>query len=189
MLWRTASTQPLLVFLVCALAGAGILLAAVILRFAMLRAGTSADLPVTGCLMLSLLTAIALAKTSTYDPAYEMAAFQPLCTYIQSHVEPADVLIVQPYPGPAWLYLMNAECGQRAWYSLPYREQPASATELISPTIPAETHYWLIQQFWSNRFTPETSSLAPAGDRLLQQQVFYSPYHLFVGAYERGPTR
>ncbi len=83
-----------------------------------------------------------LLKAGADDPAYEMRTFEPLCTYIRGHVQPSDVLIVQPYPGPAWQYLMNAECGQGVWYSLPYHEPtaeletPQLAEEQIAPEDP-----------------------------------------------------
>jgi hypothetical protein len=188
LLWRMASAQPVLAFAICVIALSGAILGFMILRRMLLDSGSRPGLlPICLAVLIPLLTVL-LLNASVHDPAYETRAFEPVCTYIHDHIQANDVLIVEPYPGPVWQYLMNTECGQRAWYSLPYHAQPGSARELI-PEVPAGARYWLIQQFWSESFRLEDSSLASLGDPVMHQQVFYLPYHLFLAGYRRGVAK
>ncbi len=187
LLWRTALLQPVLVLIVCVLGASAIVLGLLLWRSSL--GGDRGRVLLAGSSVAVLLMSAALLNAGRYDPAYEMSAFQPLCSYIENHLEPADVLIVEPYPGPAWQYLMNAECGQRTWYSLPYENAPEAAARFIAQKILAGRHYWLIQQYWGEYFAPDASSAAAQGDVLLQQETLAAPYHLWIGSYERGKAK
>lgn len=201
LLWRTAAARPGLVSSVCLFAFGAILVASLgLLRVppGLRVSARSTALFLSSCLIMLSAAAVALLKVGMYDPAYEMRAFEPMCTYITGHLELSDVMIVQPYPGPAWQYLMNSECGQRVWYSLPYDRGLAPgpgldvrhlAAALITQRVATGGRYWLIQQFWSEGFRPEQASLAPAGDPLLEKAVFTSPYRIFAGLYRRGTSK
>ena len=187
LLWRTAGAQPALVFLTSALAAAAILTALCFMPRLLTGSRHRVVVSLAPVVVLTAFASLALLSVSADDPAYEPAALEPMCRYISNHVQAADVLIVQPYPGPAWQYLMNRECGQRTWYSLPYEDvADSSAVKLIAEKIPEGARYWIIQQFWSETFAPEQSILATGGDRLLQAEFITSPYHLFIASYKRG---
>ncbi len=195
LLWRMASAQPVLALLVCALALCLIVFAILYLRRALVaepRPRRNAAAFLGFSIVTLLLASAALLKAGTYDPAYQMREFSPLCSFIRDNIKPSEILIVQPYPGPAWQYLMNAECGQRAWYSLPYNDQPGSGTQtpqvahdLIVRAVPAGARYWLLQQFWSDSYDATATSLAPGSDPRLHEQIFYSPFHMYIAAYTR----
>jgi hypothetical protein len=49
--------------------------------------------------------------------------------------------------------------------------------------------YWLIEQFWDGSFAAPKNGLASQHDALLSENIFYSPYQLFIGSYRRGPAQ
>ena len=140
------------------------------------------------------LGAAAVLGAGLYDPAYQTRALHPLCTFIGANVKPSEVLIVQPYPGPLWDYLMNTECGQKVWYSLPYNTEGTGsqtpnelANDLMTQKIPAGAHVWVIEQNWSASAQPATGPLAPSKYQLVSEKYLHDPFPIFIGSYAPKP--
>ena len=197
LLWRTASVEPAAVLLVCVSAAALGVLAALLMRRTVLEDAGDHRNPamLTMLAIAALLVALpALLKTAGSDPAYEKGKFEPVCAFIKANIQPSEVLIVQPYPGPVWDYLMDGECGQKTWYSLPYHGVQASgaqlrerANDLIVQAVPPGARYWMLQQFWSATLEPGAESLAVPGDQQLSEQTFLSPVQMVIASYRRAP--
>jgi hypothetical protein len=191
LLWRIASARPGLAALAVVLA-LGLITGAILLLRGVILDGPRkkwALLLSSGLVLCALGLSAVVMQAGTYDPAYHLREFQPVCAYLRNNLRAADILIVQPYPGDAWQSLMNEECGQGSWYSLPYEDAPNSATlaqALVSSKIPSGTRYWLVRQTWTDAAAPDTASPLRGSDRLLQMKTFDAPYPVLVAAYQMG---
>jgi hypothetical protein len=193
LLWRTSQIEPGLVLLATGLGLALIVTAGFFLRQS-ISDGSIDTRNMAGFLAFSAaaiwLLAVAVLNAGTFDPAYQTRELQPLCAFMRDHVKPSEVVIVQPYPGPLWEYLMNTECGQRVWYSLPYNTEATTepgpnqlAADLAAQKIPAGESYWLIEQTWSDSFQPDTGRAETSNYQLVSENYFYSPFPIFIGSY------
>ena len=143
-----------------------------------------------GIILILIALVLELGK---FDLAYQTEQFKPLCDYIHNHVKVGEIMIVQPYPGPVPQYLMNNECGQGVWYSLPYDADMASNADarqlvnnLATQILSSISGYWLIEQFWSNSISPNELLITSNGRfRLLKKEYFYDPFKIFIGLYSR----
>jgi hypothetical protein len=197
LLWRVAQMQPGLaaaaaVLAMVLIAAAVILLVRCIKNDAISKR-SAVGFAVLGAAAISM-AAAAVLGAGLYDPAYQTRALDPLCTFIGANVKPSEVLIVQPYPGPLWDYLMNTECGQKVWYSLPYNTEGTGnqtpnelASDLTAQKIPAGAHVWVIEQNWSGSAQPATGPLAPSKYQLVSEKYLYNPFLVFIGSYAPKP--
>ena len=140
--------------------------------------------------IVALLSVLVL-RIGAFDPVYHSQEFQPICVFIGDNMKPGDIMIVQPYPGPVWQYLMNNECGQMTWYSLPYNEEatsnPAAVRLLSSLTalnVAPGSGIWFVDQFWSKSFAPETDGIPLNNYDLAYDKYFYNTFNIFVGYYK-----
>ncbi len=146
LLWRVAQKQPELAALAAGLAMV-LIMAAAFLLVRCIKSDAISRRSAVGFAVLGaavILASAAVLGAGSYDPAYQTRELHPLCTFITANVKPSEMLIVQPYPGPLWDYLMNTECGQKVWYSLPYNTEGAGnqtpnelANDLATQKIPA----------------------------------------------------
>ena len=141
------------------------------LLFSLVVASQAYDLPgmnpkkiygfaATAMLGLLVLTGFML-KIGRIDPVYFGDEFKPVCKYLREHIIGKDILVLESYPSPLWNYLMNNECGQKIWYSLPLSseiELGASASELaddlFAMKINSDDEVWLVNQPQLNAFSP-----------------------------------
>lgn len=101
-----------------------------------------------------------------YDPIYYSQEYMIVCEYLQEQIQPEkDILVVESYPSAIWLYLMNNECGQLIWYSLPLRDDvevdPAAhalVENLYNTRIGFDQGIWLIAVRQPNSLSPIISA-------------------------------
>jgi hypothetical protein len=141
--------------------------------------------------MVGILLIVSLVlRIGMFDPSYLSSEFQPMCVFVRDKVKSSDILIIQPYPGPLWQYFINAECGQKVWYSLPYNKETASnleaeqlINELVNQKILSGSSFWLIEQFWPVYYSPEISRIISNDYHLSDEKYFYTPFYIFAGYY------
>ena len=101
-----------------------------------------------------------------FDPVYYGNEYKVVCSYLQEQLRPErDILVVESYPGSIWLYLMNNECGQKIWYSLPLSEDVevdstarALVENLYNTRISPDQGIWLIASPQPNSFSTTIST-------------------------------
>ncbi len=198
LLWRAGQMQPGLAATAAGLAmvliAAAVFLLVRCIKTDAIRQGWSAvRFAILGTAAISMAAAAVLAA-GLYDPAYQTRPLHPLCTFIGANVKPSEMLIVQPYPGPLWDYLMNTECGQKVWYSLPYNTEGTGnqtrnelASDLTALKIPAGARVWVIEQNWSASAQPATGPLAPSKYQLVSEKYISNPFPIFIGSYAPKP--
>ena len=119
----------------------------------------------TGTILGLLILTSFVLKIGRLDPIYMDSEFKPICVYLKEHIKETDLLVLESYPSPLWNYLMNNECGQGTWYSLPLSEDvrlnPTACSlvdNLFAKRIGSEKGVWLVEQSWINSFSPAKAS-------------------------------
>ncbi len=136
------------------------------------------------------LITILILHMGSFDPLYHSQEFEQICIFINNNIQPGNTVIVRPYPGPAWQYLMNNECGQKIWYSLPNNDDTPSKpnvldqlSELAAQDVSTNSGIFLIDQFWSTPFTLESEEITLINYDLIYKRYFNDSYGIFVGFY------
>ena len=122
-----------------------------------------------GFAVFSLFGIVTLAglilSIAKFDPVYYGNEYKNVCSYLKEQLLPENMLVVESYPSPVWVYLMNNECGQMVWYSLPLSVDVESdpiaralVDDLFATRIDSEKEVWLIEQEWINSFSPAKAS-------------------------------
>jgi hypothetical protein len=193
LLWRTANVQPALALMIGIMA-LGLITTSIIYLHKTLKDHIVYDGHIGlflgfSATFIALIT-ITVLRIGTFDPVYHSQEFQPMCIFIRNNIKPGDIMIVRPYPGPTWQYIMNSECGQTTWYSLPYNDEVTpnpEAEQLLSnlPTqiIPPGSGIWFVDQFWSKSYVPETEGILFNNYKLTDEKYFYNNFNTFVGHY------
>lgn len=193
LLWRSASTHPALDFLIVVLALGIITTLTIYLRRNLMsqianekHIGLSLASWVAGIALISIL----MLRIGSFDPAYYSNELQPMCSFISNNIKAGDIMIVRPYPGPAWQYFMNYECGQKTWYSLPYKTESTANSDAIAllrniatQSVVSGSGIWFIDQFWSQSFEPQTEGLPLNNYNLSYKKYFYNTFNIFAGYY------
>jgi hypothetical protein len=193
LLWRTANMHPALALVIVIMAFGLITASITYLHkartdYIIYKGHIGLFLGLSAALVA--LISVSVLRIGGFDPAYHSQEFQPMCAYINENIKSGELMIIQPYPGPVWQYLMNYECGQKTWYSLPYNENITSspaAVQLLS-TLTAQnvspgSGIWFIGQFWSKSFVPETDGMPLHNYDLTYAKYFYNSFYIFVGYY------
>jgi hypothetical protein len=197
LLWRTAADSPALASIII-VGGLGLI---VTFAFWLSRSLTTSlannpEFRRPPVVLLAALPVLALLvlKLAGLDTAYKSPELASICMFMRHHLRAGQAVVVQPYPGPIWQYLMNSECGQRTWYSLPYDQDIAANPEtrqltrdLLGKKLPVGAGYWWIRQFWAGSLAPTASELA--GDRfeLASEYYFYDPLGISISFYRSKP--
>lgn len=122
----------------------------------------------TGLGLFSIVTLSGFVLSiARYDPIYYGKEYKVVCGYIQEQLQPKkDILVVESYPGAIWLYLMNNECGQLIWYSLPLSEDVEAdpkarvlVENLYNIRISPDQGVWLIASSQSISLSPKIPAL------------------------------
>ena len=195
LLWRTANVQPVLAVVIGILA-LGLIITSIIFLQKTFKDHFVNDGHIGLFLGFSaaiiLLITIIVLRIGTFDPIYDSQEFQPMCIFIRENIKPGDILIVRPYPGPAWQYIINYECGQTTWYSLPYTDEmmlnPETKQQLLNlPTqiVSPGSGIWFVDQFWSKSYLPETEGISLNNYKLTDENYFYNNFNIFLGHYEQ----
>lgn len=136
-----------------------------------------------GFAVFSLFGIVTLAglilSIAKFDPVYYGNEYKNVCSYLKEQLLPENMLVVESYPSPVWVYLMNNECGQGVWYSLPLSADgeldPVARTlvdDLFATRIDPEKGVWLIEQEWINSISPAKSSPSFARYELGSEEYF-----------------
>ncbi len=193
LLWRTANAQPILASII-GIVALGLITVSIIYLHKIIKDHIVYSRHISFFLgysaVIILLMTISLLKIGTFDPVYHSQDFQPICIFIRDNIKPGDIIIVRPYPGPAWQYIMNFECGQTIWYSLPYTDDttPDPEAEQLLSNFPYQivspgSGIWFIDQFWSKPYAPETEGISFNNFKLTYEKYFYNNFNIFVGHY------
>jgi hypothetical protein len=138
---------------------------------------------------IALITGLVLV-IGISDPTYHRQDLQPMCGFIRSNMKQGDMIIVQPYPGPAWNFLMNFDCEQGVWYSLAYNDEATfnqSEANLVNKLTAqnSRSRLWFIDQFWTNNYLPSKRGLTTNNYKLSEERYFLGSINLFVGLYTK----
>jgi len=190
LLWRTANIRPFLALIIISIVLCLLLTTLIYLRKVINNPVTR----IPGWLFLgysitfiALITGLVLV-IGISDPSYHRQDLQPMCSFIRSNIKQEDIIIIQPYPGPVWKFLMNFDCGQGIWYSLAYNDETTfnqSEVNLVNKLTAQDSRsrLWFIDQFWANNYLSSNGGLTTNNYRLSEERYFLGSINIFVGLY------
>lgn len=179
MLWRTFSVEPFFVLIVIFVALMLFFLSIYWLFFR--QASQIFWTPLITFALLFIFLFGMILKTGVSDPFYNVKANLPLCGFLQSNIEPDDLLIVDAYPESIWYFLSAYECRQEVWYSLPYeyeRDKSSLSYEYVQSLLSdllddRVARVWIVSEGADDTKETFREKIIDENDCLLIDTVYY----------------